>query len=307
MVYIENKLKERNTDQNKNRLIIAIGLNILIVIIQVIFGLYSNSISLITDAIHNFQDVISLIVSLIAILALSKKPTLEMTFGFLKAESMAGFVNSLILMITLIFIIYEATLRLIHPEEVKGLFVIIFGFIAFIVNLISALILKHHHHHEEDDHHHHEDINIAAAYIHLLSDALLSLSVVIGGIFIYLFQISIIDSILSLIFSVYIFKETFPILKKSYKVLMEAAPSNINLYELIDEMKNRFDEIVEIHDIHVWSLSSKDIYFTGHIVVKDMDKSMEVLENLEKFLKEKGITHSTIQIESTDKICEIFH
>ncbi len=101
-----------------------------------------------------------------------------MTFGFLKAESMAGFVNSLILMITLIFIIYEATLRLIHPEEVKGLFAIIFRFIAFIVNLVSALILKHHHHHEEDDHHHHENINIAAAYIHLLSDALLSLSVV---------------------------------------------------------------------------------------------------------------------------------
>jgi len=305
MVYIENKLKERDTNQNKNRLIIAIGLNILIVIIQVIFGLYSNSISLITDAIHNFQDVISLIVSLIAILALSKKPTLEMTFGFLKAESMAGFVNSLILMITLIFIIYEAALRLSHPEEVKGLFVIIFGFIAFIVNLISALILKHHH--EEDDHHYHEDINIAAAYIHLLSDALLSLSVVIGGIFIYLFQISIIDPILSLIFSIYIFKETFPILKNSYKVLMEAAPSNINLYELIDEMKSRFDEIIEIHDIHVWSLSSKDVYFTGHIVVKDMDKSMEVLEKLEKFLKEKGITHSTIQIESLDKICEIYH
>ena len=177
-----------------------------------------------------------------------------MTFGFLKAESMAGFVNSLILMITLIFIIYEATLRLIHPEEVKGLFVIIFGFIAFIVNLVSALILKHHHHHEEDDHHHHEDINIAAAYIHLLSDALLSLSVVIGGIFIYLFQISIIDTILSLIFSIYIFKEIFPILKKSYKVLME-----------------------------------------------------EVLEKLEKFLKEKIITHSTIQTESADKICEIYH
>jgi cobalt-zinc-cadmium efflux system protein len=88
---------------------------------------------------------------------------------------------------------------------------------------------------------------------------------------------------------------------------MEAAPSNINLYELIDEMKNRFDEIIEIHDIHVWSLSSEDIYFTGHIVVKDMDRSMEVLEKLEKFLKEKGITHSTIQIESIDKICEIFH
>jgi len=139
-----------------------------------------------------------------------------MTFGFLKAESMAGFVNSLILMITLIFIIYEATLRLIHPEEVKGLFAIIFRFIVFIVNLVSALILKHHHHHEEDDHHHHEDINIAAAYIHLLSDTLLSLSVVIGGIFIYLFQISIIDTILSLIFSIYIFKEIFPILKKSY-------------------------------------------------------------------------------------------
>ena len=306
MVCIENKLKERDTNQNKNKLIIAIALNILIVIIQVIFGLYSNSISLITDAIHNFQDVIALIVSLIAILALSKKPTLEMTFGFLKAESMAGFVNSLILIITLIFIIYEATLRLIHPEDVKSIYVIIFGFIAFIVNLASALILKQHHHHHEEDHHH-DDINIAAAYFHLLSDALLSLSVVIGGVFIYLFQINIIDSILSLVFSIYIFKETLPILKKSYKVLMEATPPTINLPSLIDEIKNKFDDIIEIHDIHVWSLSSKDIYFTGHIVIKDITKSIEVLIKLESFLKEKGITHSTIQLENPDKLCNISH
>lgn len=214
-------------------------LNLFIVVLQIIFGLYSNSVSLITDAVHNFQDVLSLIVALVAVYAISRKPSFEMTYGFLKAEAMASFVNNLVLLFTLIFISYEAVVRFINPEEVKSFYVIVFGFLAFVINLFSALILKTHHHHDHDDHHH-EDINIKAAYLHLLSDALLSLAVVVGGVFMYLFSIYWIDPVLSLIFVGYIIKEVFKGLKESYSILMEAVPKNIDLESLIQDIEKTF-------------------------------------------------------------------
>lgn len=304
MVYRENILKKRDIDTDKKKVLIAILLNILIVFLQILFGFVANSISLITDAIHNFQDVLGLIVTLLAIMLMSKKPDFEMTFGFLKAESLASFLNSLTLIFTLIFILYQSILRLLNPEEVKGLYVIIFGFLGFLINLFSALIIKNHHHHDEDDH---EDLNIKSAYLHLLSDAFLSLSVVVGGFFIYFFNIYLIDPILSIVFSFYIIKETLPVLKSSYRILLEGTPYHIDLRHLIEDIKKHIPEIIEIHDIHLWSLSSKDVYFSTHIVINDINKSIYVLERLENLLKDYKIGHSTIQIETTDKKCEIVH
>ncbi|WP_297888550.1 cation diffusion facilitator family transporter [Sulfurihydrogenibium sp.] len=307
MVYKENVLKERETHDKKTKLYIAIFLNLSIVFLQILFGIYSNSVSLITDAVHNFQDVLSLVVALVAINVISKKPTLEMTYGFLKAEVMAGFINNLVLLFTLIFILYEATVRLIYPEEVKGLYVIVFGFLAFLINLFSAIILKVHHHHEEDHHHHHEDMNIKAAYLHLMSDAVLSLAVVIGGIFIYLFSIYWIDPLLSLIFVIYITKEVLKALKDNYHLLMEGVPKSIDLNKLIEEIEKNFPQIIEIHDLHIWGISSKDIYLSAHIVIDDLNNFIILLEDLEKFLAEKGINHITVQPEKPDRKCNILH
>ncbi|PMP76569.1 MAG: cation transporter [Sulfurihydrogenibium sp.] len=305
MEYKENVLKERETSGKKQKLYIAISLNLLIVILQIVFGLYSNSISLITDAVHNFQDVLSLVVALIAIYVISKKPTLEMTYGFLKAEVMAAFVNNLVLLFTLIFILYESVVRLLNPEEVKGFYVIVFGLLAFVINLFSALILKIHHHH--DEHHHHEDLNIKAAYLHLLSDAVLSLAVVVGGVFIYLFSVYWVDPTLSLIFVFYILREVLKALKENYHILMEGVPEKIDLKSLIEEIEKKFPDILEIHDIHVWSVSSNDIYLSAHIVVKELKSFDCLLEELEKFFYEKGISHITIQPESIDKKCKVSH
>ncbi|MFN3787895.1 MAG: cation diffusion facilitator family transporter [Sulfurihydrogenibium azorense] len=306
MIYKENVFRERKSTEKKSKILIAVILNLFIVVLQIIFGLYSNSVSLITDAVHNFQDVLSLIVALVAVYAISRKPSFEMTYGFLKAEAMASFVNNLVLLFTLIFISYEAVVRFINPEEVKSFYVIVFGFLAFVINLFSALILKTHHHHDHDDHHH-EDINIKAAYLHLLSDALLSLAVVVGGVFMYLFSIYCIDPVLSLIFVGYIIKEVFKGLKESYSILMEAVPKNIDLESLIQDIEKNFPHIVEIHDIHVWRLSSSDTYLTAHIVLDDLAYFEELLEDLEVYLKNKGINHITIQPETFNKKCEVLH
>lgn len=298
----------------KNRkiiLFITIVLNLIIVVSQIIAGIYSHSVSLITDAIHNFQDVVSLIIAYIAIVFMTKKPTPKMTFGYKRAESIAGFVNSAVLIGAIILIIITGIERLFFPQPVESVIVIVVGAIAFIINSISAYLLGfhfHNHNHSEYHHHHEEDLNIKSAYLHLFSDAIISLGVVVGGIAMYLFSIYWIDPVLSIIFSIYILKEITPVFKKSLRILMEGIPEELNHNLVIKEIKN-LPEIIEVHDIHIWAISSKDIYLTGHIIVEN--KKISQLENLIKDLHKKlaqfGINHITVQFETRNFKCEIKH
>ena len=295
-----------NITAKKKALFIAIFLNIIIVISQIIFGVLSHSIALITDAVHNFQDVVSLIIAYIAAIFVVKKPTEKMTFGYLRAEAMAGFINSAFLVGAIVLLIVIGIERLIYPQSIESLTVIIVGSIAFIVNSVSAFLLGFHHSHEnQHSHAHDEDLNIKAAYLHLLSDALISLGVVIGGIFMYFFQIYWLDPVLSIIFSLYILKETVPVLKKTFGILMEATPSEINLTSIKDKIQ-KFPEIIEVHDIHIWALSSKDLYLTGHIVVdeKDLETVDLIIKKIENSLRKEGINHITLQPETKNFRCE---
>ncbi|NPA52199.1 MAG: cation transporter [Aquificae bacterium] len=289
---------------NTKRLLIAIVLNVVIVILQLFFGIVSHSIALITDAVHNFQDVLSLIIAFVAVLWSNKKPTKKMTYGYLRAEALAGFINSGFLVGAIFLVILTSIERLITPEEVKSIYVIIFGFIAFFINSFSAVILGFHHHH-----HHHHDLNITAAYLHLISDAGISLAVALGGIAMYYTGIYWIDPVLSLLFSLYILKETLPILKKSYNILMEGVPPDIDIELLKTEIK-KVPSIKDIHDIHVWALSSKDIYFTGHIILNPdtkLEEIEQIILDISKILKSKGIKHITIQPETENFRCENVH
>ncbi len=295
--------------EDTKKLLIAIVLNLLIVFSQIGFGIYSNSISLITDAVHNLQDVISLIIAFIAIIYMKKKPTEYMTFGYLRSEVLAGFINSAILIGAIILIIFSSIERLLYPQEVESVYVIIVGAIAFFINAFSAYLLGFHHHHhghEDHHHHHHEDINIRAAYLHLLSDAGMSLGVVIGGIFMYLYKIYWIDPAISILFSLYILKETVPLLKRSYLILMESVPQNISILNIKKELLS-FEHVKDIHDLHIWSLSSKDTYLTAHITL-DSNVTVEefdrILEKIKETLKKKGINHITIQPETEKYNCE---
>ncbi|WP_029521574.1 cation diffusion facilitator family transporter [Persephonella sp. IF05-L8] len=293
--------------ENKNKLFVAIALNILIVIAQIVAGLYSGSLALITDAVHNFQDVVSLIIAYIAIIFMAKKPTRRMTFGYLRSEVMAGFINSAFLLGAIFLIILNSIERLFKSEEVQSIYLIVIGGIAFIINAFSAWLLGfHHHHHGEEEHHHHEDLNIRAAYLHLLSDAGISLGVVIGGIIMYFYGIYWVDPLISILFSLYILKETIPVLKKSYMILMEATPSNLNIADIKKEILS-IPQIKDVHDVHVWALSSKDIYLSAHVslegqtTIEDFNK---ILEELKERLGRYGINHITVQPEIKDFKCE---
>ena len=273
---------------------------------EVFYGLVANSVALIADAIHNLGDVLAVIVTFIALVLGTKKASASMTFGFIRAEMMAGFINSLFLLVTMVYILYESVIRLLYPEKVLSEYMIVIAAVAFVANGISAVILhriggefthSHHHthdHHEgEHDHHHHEshnhhDLNIRSAYLHMLSDALISLGVVIGGLVIYFFNINSVDAVLSILFSLYIIKETFGVLRHTFLSLMDINHDDLAPIEaLLLESKS----IHSVHDLHLHRPSSKEMYLSAHLVFDEeltLGEVETILLSIREALRKKG-------------------
>ena len=305
-----------NLEKNKKNILQkVIALNISLVIAEIIAGIYSGSMALIADAFHNLGDVLALFISLIAIIYGAKKVSDSMTFGFIKAEVMAAFINSLFLIVTMLFILVESINRFFQPNEINAPIIIFTSIIALIINAYSTILLKqnnieHHHNHSHDEHerscghdehehhHHHEDMNMKSAYLHMLGDAIISLSVAIGGVIIYFFGITMIDTILSVIFSIYILKETIPILKKSFLSLMD---SNSDDTKKVEKLILENNNILSIHDLHLYRPNSSNCYGSVHIVFKEnllLEDVEIVIEEIRKKIKNYNITHFIIQPES---------
>lgn len=279
--------------------------NLIIIFSEILFGIISNSFALIADALHNAGDVIAIVITYIALKLGTRKTTFKYTFGFLRSEMMAAFVNTLFLSITMIYMIYQAVYRFFNPEIIEPLYMIIVGTIAVIANGISAYLLNTmnistHTHHE----HHHEhggDTNIKSAYLHMLSDALISVGVVTAGIFIYFFRIYYIDSILTIIFSIYILRHSYPLLKKSFLSLMDANITDISPDEL-DKIIKINENIIEYHDLHIYKPSSKYNFISFHIVLKNnnliLKEIEEITSKIKYNLKKYDFNHILIQVDT---------
>ena len=296
------------------KLLWIIIFNILIIVSEVVFGLVSNSFALIADALHNTGDVIAVIITYIALKLGAKETTFKFTFGYLKAEMMAAFVNTLFLSITMLYMIYEAINRFHNPEIIEPIYMIVVGLIAVVANGVSAYMLNNmgiahehhhhdHHHHDDHDHHHHHDANIQSAYLHMLADALVSVGVVVAGIFIYFFKIYSIDSILTIIFSIYILKHSYPLLKQSFLSLMD-----VNTVEIQEEALRVLilsdARVVEFHDLHIHKPNSKYSFISFHIVLNDATLALSeceaITDNIRHELQHHGFNHILIQVD-TDK------
>ncbi|MGB9702368.1 MAG: cation diffusion facilitator family transporter [Candidatus Kapaibacteriota bacterium] len=278
---------------SEKNLIFTMLLNFLITIAEIIGGLVSGSLSLISDALHNFSDGIAIIITYIA-MKLSKKPkTLKYTFGLKRAEIFAAIINSSSLIVISFFLIKEAIDRLINPTPITGYLMLIVAAIGLIANVGGTLLLKKG---SKDS------MNMRAAYLHLLSDAISSLAVIIGAIFIIVFQVYWIDPILTLLISLYILKESYGITKEAVEVLMMAAPEGIDANEIKAEVE-KFEGVVNIHHLHLWKLNDNTIHFEAHIEVKNdtISNLMPLKEEIEELLEHKyGIDHTTIQFEIGD-------
>lgn len=273
-----------------SRLIITMLLNFLITIAEIIGGILSGSLSLISDALHNFSDGIAIIISYFAI-QLKKKPnTHKHTFGFKRAEILAALINSAVLVTISIYLFYESVERLLNPQTVEGGLMTIVASIGLIANIIGTLLLK------KDAH---SNLNVKSAYLHLLSDAISSAAVILGGIFIYLFNIFWLDPILTILISIYVLKESFEIVTETLHVLMEGTPDNISLEE-VKKSVEQIEGVVDIHHLHIWSVGENDIHLEAHVNINDiLTSASDILRlKIEKVLHEEfDINHSTIQFE----------
>lgn len=295
-----NHSHSHTTLSGKN-LLISIILNLVITLAQIIGGFISGSLSLISDAVHNFSDVVSLIISYIAnLLTNKKKQTIHYTFGFKRAEIIAAFINAISLIIIAFILGIEAIRRFKNPQDIESDVVIWLALLGIAVNGFSVLLLKN------DAKY---NLNIKSAYLHLLTDMLTSFAVLIGGLLMKFYQIYWIDAALTLLISLYLIYISWDILITSTKILMLFAPKHINMDEVVQEVSN-IKGIRNIHHVHIWQLNEKDCHFEAHIEFKNNIKLSDfdlICENVEKVLLKKfNINHCNLQPEyNRDDIKEI--
>ncbi len=276
---------------------IAVFLNIIITVAQVIGGFLSGSMALLTDALHNFSDVISLLLSYFTNRLAKRKSTTKQTFGFKRAEILSAFVNSVTLIAIAIFLIVEAVERFLNPEPVKADMVIYFALGSIVTNLISVLLLQK----DAKD-----SLNMKSAYLHLLTDVMTSIAVMIGGILMKYFDIYRIDSVLSIMIAIYLIFSSYKLLWASIKILMQFTPHEVNVLEISDEI-SKLTGIKNIHHVHFWQLNDKDLFFEAHI---DLEKDIRITEfqiilsKIEKLLTKNNIMHFNIQPEYSRGDCK---
>ncbi|MEW4922314.1 cation diffusion facilitator family transporter [Algibacter sp. 2305UL17-15] len=278
-------------DLKGRNLIISILLNIAITVAQVIGGLISGSLSLLSDALHNFSDVLSLIISYIANRLTKKKASVQKTFGYKRAEILAAFINAATLMIVAVLLIIEAVERFENPQEIESDLVIWLSIVAILGNGFSVLLLK------KDSE---VNMNMKSAYLHLLTDMMASVAVLIGGLLMKYYQLYWVDSVLTLAIALYLIWMGFDLLKNSTKVLMLFTPDTIPIQKIVDEI-NAFKAIKNVHHVHVWQLNEEEIHLEAHIDFhQDITLSQfdTILQDIEELVFHKyDINHVNIQPE----------
>ncbi|MBV5314027.1 MAG: cation transporter [Prolixibacteraceae bacterium] len=277
-------------------LAITVILNGIITISQFVGGIISGSLALISDAIHNLSDVVSVILAYVAHRIGLRPQSQKSTFGYKRAEILAAFINAISLIAISVYLIVEAGKRFLNPKEVDYIWMLGLGILGFLVNGLSVFIL-----HDNKE----ENLNIRAAYLHLIGDALTSLAVIAGAACIWLFQVYWIDPLVTILISIYILVHTFKILKESVGILMQFAPAEIDQKELIAVLQD-IPEIKSVHHVHLWQLADHQVYFEAHLVLCEnlpVSESHAITQKAKQLLSSRfGIYHTTFQYEYS--LCE---
>lgn len=283
--------------QVNNAFRIGIALNLLFVIIEVFAGLNIHSLSLLSDAGHNLADVASLALSLFALRMLKVKPSDKYTYGYKKTTILVALFNAVILLLSIGAISYEAIIRLIHPVSLPGNKVAIIAGIGILINASSALLFFR----SKE-----KDLNVKSAYLHLMSDAVVSLGLVIGGIIIFYSRLFWIDSALSIAVAIVILISTWRLLRDSLRLSLDGVPADISM----EEVKNvvmKLTGVKDFHHIHVWAISTSQNALTGHLVLAQhisIEQEQKIKHHIRHELEHHNIQHITIETEWDNEACE---
>lgn len=276
-------------DLHEKNLLWVTLLNLSITIVQVVGGIISNSLSLLSDALHNLGDSSAIFIAFIAGKISRRKPDTRKTFGYKRVEILAALFNAIVLIAICIFLFYEAYQRFIHPEPIKGRLMFVVAVFGLLANLISVVLLN------KDKAH---NLNVRAAYMHLLGDTLSSVAVIAGGVAIWIFDTYWLDPLITVFVGIYIIWHTWGIVKETVDILMQSVPDGINLEEIKTQVE-QLEEVDNIHHVHIWKLDDFQIHLEAHLNLKsniDMVEMMYVREKVENLLREKfGIKHITLQ------------
>jgi cobalt-zinc-cadmium efflux system protein len=280
-----------------NAFFIGIVLNLGYVLVQIVIGIKINSLSLLSDSGHNFLDVAGLALAMLAFRLSKSISTEKYTYGYKKASILISLLNAVVLLVSIGAIGYNAILRFQNPEPLPGKTVAIVAGIGIIINGFSAFLFF-----KEKA----KDLNINSAFLHLASDALVSLGLLIGGIIIYYTHIYWIDPLMSVLICSIIIVSTLRLLKNSLKLSLDGVPENVDVQK-VKEVILKTNGVKGFHHLHVWAISTTQNAMTGHLVVSDNTSNEELLtikKGIREGLEQLNIHHTTLEIEPETLNCE---
>jgi cobalt-zinc-cadmium efflux system protein len=287
----EHSHHHHHHEVNGKNLVITIILNVIITLSQIIGGLYSGSLALLSDALHNFSDVMALVIAWWANKISLRKRSHTKTFGYKRAQIIAALFNASVLSGIGVFLIFEAASKFLNPEVIDSNIVIYLAILSILLNFTSVMLVK------ADSA---ENLNMKAAYLHLLTDVMTSVAVLVGGLGMKYFGLFWIDSLISAMIAIYLIKSSFSLIKETTDILMQFSPEHINVND-IEKKVLEFKKVLNLHHLHIWKLTEKQVHLEAHIDFKENLSLLEttsIISMIEQKLKQHfGITHITLQAE----------
>ena len=279
---------------DEKRLWWAVGANIVLTLAQVIGGLISGSLSLVADALHNFSDAASLLIALIAIRIGRKPPDKFKTFGYKRAETIAALINLVTLVIIGLYLCNQAIMRFITPEPIAGWIIVFVAGIALVIDVFTALLT-----YSQSK----TSMNIKAAFLHNVTDALASVGVIIAGTLIILYGWVWVDAAMTLFIAGYVLYQGFTTLPKVIHLLMEGTPKHIDIKEVIEALEEQ-KGVQNAHHVHIWQLDEQRNALEAHIVISDKADMDSIKVSIKSMLNDKfHIDHSTLEFENDVATC----
>lgn len=275
---------------------LSFGITFLVMIVEIVAGMYANSLALISDGIHMFTHAFALFLSLGALIISTKKANAQKSFGYYRAEVLAAFVNGLTIAVSVVWIVYESIERFITPEAILSETTLMVAIVGLIVNIITGIVL-----YKADR----ENINIKSAFLHMLTDALSSVAIIIGAVIIYYTDFFLLDALLALFISMVILKWAWGLIHDSLHILLEGSP--LDTTEIHTHLLHTFPFIASVYDIHCWEISHNYYCFSAHIKVHPfaLESHNNLLQKISSFLeKEFAIAHVTVQLEHEKSIAQ---
>jgi cobalt-zinc-cadmium efflux system protein len=281
--------------QPKRILMLSFAVTAAVAVVETVGGILSDSISLVSDAVHMFTDVMAIGLSLFAITMAARSHSGAMTFGYHRAEVMVALANGVALTVISLWVLYEAFLRVMSPRIIDAPLLLLTASIGLAGNLVVMFLLKHHAG---------KSINIHSAFIHVVYNTISSIAVITTGFIALNTGITIVDPLVAFLIAGLVARSAYSIVRSSTLILLEGAPSELDIREILATLKE-LDGVVDVHDLHVWTISTGMDALSGHVVVRDqmLSESNKLLSEINTVLAERyNITHTTIQMEHEREI-----